>query len=87
MLRGTCYRDMSETDPDFPEQFRIDIPPSGVSLQRVPDSFSLDGNNSDDQGQPQPMSDDTTPDWAEQMQRDSAEKLAAQNAKGTLYLL
>ena len=87
MLRGTCYRDMSETDPDFPEQFRTDLPPSGVSLQRVSDSFSLDGDNSDDQGQVQQMSDDTTPDWAEQMRRDSADKIAARSDTGTSYNL
>ena len=79
MLRGTCYRDMAENDPDFPEQFRTET--TGVPLQRLSDSFSLEGTGSDDQGQVQPMSDDD-PDWAEQMQRDSAERLAAQQNKG-----
>ena len=81
MLRGTCYRDMAENDPDFPEQFRTETPTPGSPLQRLSDSFSLEGTGSDDQGQVQPMSDDT-PDWAEQMQRDSAERLAAQQKRG-----
>ena len=74
MLRGTCYRDMSETDPDFPEQFRTDLPSrdNENSLQLM-DSFD---SNSEVQGSDpdQPMSVDPPLDWAEEMQRDSAEK-------------
>ena len=70
---------MAENDPDFPEQFRAETP--GASLQRLSNSFSLEGSDSDDQGQVQPMSDDD-PDWADQMQRDSAERLATQQNQG-----
>lgn len=87
MLRGTCYRDMSETDPDFPEQFRAGTTSPNDSLQQD-SSFILDSNNfqSQDQEQNQPMSEDGPADWAEEMQRDSAEKLAAQNVQGKVKI-
>jgi len=82
MLRGTCYRDMSEDDPDFPEQFRTDLPPSGDTLQRKSNSYSMDGDNLDEPTQVQQMSEDGPSDWAEEMQRDSAERLANKTTTG-----
>ena len=86
MLRGTCYRDMSETDPDFPEQFRTDPVPSTQdgSLQRVNDSFSATDMETEVPDQSQPMSADNTPDWAEQMQQLSDERDRTEDTQGTV---
>ena len=86
-MRGTCYRDISETDPDFPEQCRMDSrPPStdnSSSLQR--DEF-METDSKDNGQHVQPMSGDNTSDWAEQMQQESDDKKLAQQS-GMYFIL
>ena len=79
---------MSETDPEFPEQVRMDrtqIDANGSqmtsndpvsTLQEVVSSMSLDENSrTPSTGQHQSLSmSDTSLDWAEQMQQDSDER-------------
>lgn len=80
---------MSETDPDFPEHFRANstTPTQDDSLQRMNDSFSASHMDTEVQDQPQPMSEDNTPDWAEQMQQISDEKNSLHDSQGTVPYL